>query len=98
PPLHTLSLHDALPICTIDLSLLHPTLSDNELRAGCERARRLGVASVCIKPYAVPLAVELLAGSGVAVGTVIGFPHGGQATEIKADRKSTRLNSSHSQI
>jgi deoxyribose-phosphate aldolase len=67
----------------IDHSLLGPTLTDAELRAGCELARRYGVAAVCIKPYAVPLAAELLAGSGVAVCTVIGFPHGGHSTEIK---------------
>jgi deoxyribose-phosphate aldolase len=67
----------------IDHSLLNPTLTDAELRAGCELAKRLAVAAVCIKPYAVPLAVEILRGSGVAVCTVIGFPHGGHCTEIK---------------
>jgi len=67
----------------IDHSLLHPTLTDAELAAGCELARRLDVASVCIKPYAVPLAADLLAGSDVAVGTVVGFPHGGNHVEIK---------------
>src|SRR5687768_11617235 len=67
----------------IDHSLLHPTLTDEQLRAGCELARRLHVAAVCIKPYAVPLAAEILAGSGVKVCTVIGFPHGGNCTEIK---------------
>ena len=41
------------------------------------------MASVCIKPYAVPLAAELLAGSGVAVCTVIGFPHGSSAIDTK---------------
>ena len=68
----------------IDLALLHPTMTDAELRAGCEKAKKLGVATVCIKPYAIPLAVEILKGSGVGVGTVIGFPHGSNATEIKA--------------
>lgn len=67
----------------IDYSLLPPTLTDAELRAGCLRAVELGVASVCIKPYGVPLAAELLAGSNVAVGTVVGFPHGGNQTEVK---------------
>jgi deoxyribose-phosphate aldolase len=38
---------------------------------------------VCIKPYAVKRAAELLKGSGVAVGAVIGFPHGNSATESK---------------
>jgi deoxyribose-phosphate aldolase len=67
----------------IDHALLHPTLTEPQLREGCELGKRLRVASVCIKPYAVPLAVELLAGSGVAVCTVIGFPHGSHATESK---------------
>jgi deoxyribose-phosphate aldolase len=67
----------------IDHSLLHPTLTDCELRAGCEVARKYGVASVCIKPYAVPLAVECLQGSPVRVGTVIGFPHGSSTTAAK---------------
>ena len=67
----------------IDHSLLHPTLTDDELRQGCELAKRYRVASVCIKPYAVKLADEILKGSGVAVGTVIGFPHGNSRTKIK---------------
>jgi deoxyribose-phosphate aldolase len=67
----------------IDHALLHPTMTDTELRAGCELAARYKVASVCIKPYAVKSAVELLQGSGVAVGTVIGFPHGSNVTEVK---------------
>ncbi|MFL5340297.1 MAG: deoxyribose-phosphate aldolase [Gemmataceae bacterium] len=67
----------------IDHSLLQPVLTDAELEAGCRLAREYQVASVCIKPYAVKLAAGLLAGSGVAVGTVVGFPHGGQVTAIK---------------
>jgi deoxyribose-phosphate aldolase len=67
----------------IDHSLLHPTMTDRELEDGCQLAAKYGVASVCIKPYAVPRAVELLNGSGVRVGCVIGFPHGNSATESK---------------
>jgi deoxyribose-phosphate aldolase len=67
----------------IDHALLHPTMTDEEMCAGCELARRYSVASVCIKPYAISLAVEALRGSQVAVGTVIGFPHGGSSTSIK---------------
>lgn len=68
----------------IDHSLLHPTQTDAELRRGLEEARTMGVAAVCIKPYAVRLAADVLAGSDVAVCTVIGFPHGSNATEVKA--------------
>lgn len=67
----------------IDHSLLHPTMTDADLEAGCRVAARYGVASVCIKPYAVRQAVAWLAGSGVLVGCVIGFPHGNAATEAK---------------
>ena len=67
----------------IDHSLLHPTMTDRELAAGCRVARKYKVASVCIKPYAVKAAAKLLKGSGVAVGAVVGFPHGGSTTESK---------------
>ena len=67
----------------IDHSLLHPTMTDPELDDGCKLAAKYGVASVCIKPYAVKRAVELLKGTGVLVGCVIGFPHGNSATESK---------------
>ncbi|MGD9719855.1 MAG: deoxyribose-phosphate aldolase [Pirellulales bacterium] len=67
----------------IDHAVLHPTLTEAQLREGCELALKLGTASVCIKPYAVPLAAQLLAGSPVAVCTVIGFPHGSHATDVK---------------
>jgi deoxyribose-phosphate aldolase len=67
----------------IDHSLLHPALTDQELDEGCRLAARYGVASVCIKPYAVKRAAALLKDSGVLVGAVIGFPHGNSATEVK---------------
>jgi deoxyribose-phosphate aldolase len=67
----------------IDHSLLHPTMTDQELEDGCKLAVRYGVASVCIKPCAVRRAVELLRGSDVLVGTVVGFPHGNASTESK---------------
>lgn len=67
----------------IDHSLLHPTMTDAELEAGCRLAAQYRVASVCIKPYAVRQAVAWLRGSGVRVGCVIGFPHGSSATESK---------------
>lgn len=73
----------------IDHSLLHPTLTDAELEAGCRLAARYRVASVCLKPYAVPRAAELLAGTGVKVGTVVGFPHGNSTTAVKVFETET---------
>jgi deoxyribose-phosphate aldolase len=67
----------------IDHSLLHPTMTDEELEEGCAIASKYQVASVCIKPYYVKRAAELLGGTSVLVGAVIGFPHGNGATEAK---------------
>jgi deoxyribose-phosphate aldolase len=78
---------------TIDHSLLHPTMTDAELEAGCRIAAQYQVASVCIKPYAVKRAVELLRGSGVLVGAVVGFPHGSNTTQVK--RYETQLACEH---
>jgi len=68
----------------IDHALLHPTLTDAQLRTELSAVSKFKLASVCIKPYAVPLAVEVLNGTGIAVGTVIGFPHGSSAPTTKA--------------
>lgn len=67
----------------IDHSLLHPTMNDEALREGIEVAKKYNVASVCIKPYAVKMAADLLKDSDVMVGTVIGFPHGNSKVEVK---------------
>lgn len=68
----------------IDHSLLHPTMTDADLEAGCQVAAQYQVASVCIKPYAVRLAKDVLAGTSIGIGTVIGFPHGSHPPAVKA--------------
>lgn len=67
----------------IDHSLLHPTMTDKDLREGCNLAKEYNVASVCIKPYAIKLAVDILKGSDVLVCAVIGFPQGNSAVNVK---------------
>lgn len=67
----------------IDHSILHPTLTDKDLEDGCALAREYNVASVCVKPYVVARAAELLKGSDVIVGCVIGFPHGNSTIGVK---------------
>lgn len=66
----------------IDHSLLQPTLTTPDLEAGCRLAVRYNVASVCILPFYLKRATELLAGSSVKPSTTIGFPHGAAATSI----------------
>jgi deoxyribose-phosphate aldolase len=82
----------------LDHSLLQPVLTDDDLERGCLLAREYDVASVCIKPYAVARAAELLAGSRVAVGTTIGFPHGGHLTAIKVAEAQTAIADGASEL
>src|SRR4051794_34799689 len=67
----------------IDHSLLRPTLTLSELEAGCRLAATYDVASVCIMPFYLARASELLHGSTVLPSTTIGFPHGGQSSRVK---------------
>lgn len=67
----------------IDHSILHPTMTDEDLVRECAVAKKYDVASVCVKPYAVKLAKECLRSSNVKVGCVVGFPHGNSLTSVK---------------
>ena len=68
---------------TIDYALLRPEMSRDEVREGCQVALKYDVASVCCKPADVSFCADILRGSDVHVGTVIGFPHGNSATSVK---------------
>ncbi len=68
---------------TIDHSLLKPELDDAFIESGCRLAAEYDVASVCCRPADVKRAVSILDGTDVAVGTVIGFPHGSSTTGTK---------------
>lgn len=67
----------------IDHSLLHPTLTDEDVAQGCALAKKYQVATACIKPYCIPMVRNLLAGSGIGVCPVIAFPHGNSTTATK---------------
>ena len=68
---------------TIDHSLLKPEMTREEVKSGCEIAKKYDVASVCCKPSDVKFCADLLKGTDVQVGTVVGFPHGSSTTEVK---------------
>ena len=68
---------------TIDHSTLGPAMTLDEVKAGCEVALKYDVASVCCKPADVKFVADVLRGSDVLVGTVVGFPHGSSTTASK---------------
>ena len=68
---------------SIDHSLLRPELTVADVEEGCALAARYLTVSVCARPADVALCAALLDGTEVAVGTVIGFPHGSHTTAAK---------------
>jgi len=66
-----------------DHSIIRPDATREQVRQFAETAARLGTATLTVQPHYIPFAVELLRGSGVLVGTVIGFPHGNETPAIK---------------
>lgn len=67
----------------IDHSLLQPYLTDEQLVQECRTALKWHAATVSIKPYHIPLARTILDGTDVAVGSVVGFPHGNSTIAYK---------------
>lgn len=68
----------------IDHTLLRPDATLEEIEGLIEEAKQYGFATVCINPYWVPLASQLLEGTETKVCTVIGFPLGATASRTKA--------------
>ncbi|KAL2062893.1 hypothetical protein VTL71DRAFT_5965 [Oculimacula yallundae] len=68
----------------IDHSLLHPTMTDDEVLAGLQTCKKYNVKTACIKPYHILFAKKALEDSPVLLCPVIGFPHGNSTVEVKA--------------
>lgn len=68
----------------IDHTLLKPEASKLEVKKLCQEAAGLGFYSVCVNPVYLDDVVELLRGSKVKMGTVVGFPLGANTPEVKA--------------
>ena len=67
----------------IEHSLVRPDLTEEQVASGCRLAYDYRVAAAVVKPCDVDIAVRILDGSGVAVASVAGFPHGSSNTATK---------------
>lgn len=76
----------------IDHAVLQPDAAPSDIAAGAQIAMDHTVASLCIRPSDVSQAAGLLAGTRVALSTVIAFPHGAELTEIKLAAAEAALN------
>jgi deoxyribose-phosphate aldolase len=68
----------------IDHAVLKPDLTVADIERHAAMCAREKVASMCVRPCDVALAARLLKGSGVMVSCVLSFPHGADATPVKA--------------
>jgi deoxyribose-phosphate aldolase len=82
----------------IDHTLLKPDATQDQIAQLCFEARKYGFASVCVNPTWVELCAQLLKGSPVKVCTVIGFPLGATAPEVKAFETQTAVSQGATEI
>jgi len=82
----------------IDHTMLKPDATADQIAQLCYEARKYKFASVCVNPTHVKLCAELLEGSSAKVCTVIGFPLGASAPEVKAFEAQTALKDGATEI
>jgi deoxyribose-phosphate aldolase len=82
----------------IDHTLLKPDATRDDVARLCQEARQFGFVSVCVNPYWVRFAAELLADSSVNVGTVVGFPLGANDPPIKLAEAQRALSNGAEQL
>lgn len=90
--------HDPGVAPLIDHTLLKPDATPDQIAQLSYEARKFGFASVCINPGHVKLAANLLEGSPVKVCTVIGFPLGASAPDVKVFETETALRDGATEI
>lgn len=82
----------------IDHTILKPVASKEDVAKICQEARKYGFCSVCVNPYWVSYAKELLQGTDVKVCTVIGFPLGANTSAVKAYETQDALKNGAEEI
>lgn len=67
----------------MEQALVDPALTEDQVRDGCLMAIEYAIGAVIVRPCDIDIAQRSLRGSGVALGSVVGFPHGTQNTATK---------------
>jgi len=75
-----------------DHSIVRPNATRAEVLAFAETAVRVQTATLTVQPHYIRLAADQLKGSGVLVGTVVGFPHGNETPAMKEYQARTVLD------
>ena len=75
----------------IDHSLLHPSLTSEDIRKGCAEGLKYGFAAVVVNPVHIPMVAKVLQGSPVKVCSVLSFPFGLSPSAVKAHEANAVL-------
>ncbi len=67
----------------IDLALLAPDLTEDDIARGCDLAKQYAIASVTLRPADMQLAAQFLSGRGITATAAISYPHGASTTATK---------------
>lgn len=82
----------------IDLTLLKPEATPENIKDLCHQAVQYGVAAVCINPCYIDIASRELSGSNTAVCTVVGFPLGANDPAVKAAEAAAAVRAGASEV
>ena len=82
----------------IDHTLLKPDATKDDIKRLCDQAKKYGFWSVCVNPIYVSIATEILGDAPVKVCSVVGFPLGANASEVKALEAERAVNDGASEI
>jgi deoxyribose-phosphate aldolase len=75
-----------------DHSIVRPEASADDVSGFAATARAVGSATLTVQPHYIARAADLLRGSDVLLGTVVGFPHGNETPAMKAFQARTVLD------
>jgi deoxyribose-phosphate aldolase len=82
----------------IDHTLLKPDAAPKQIEQLCLEGKKYNFASVCTNPVWVKFCREILAGSGVKICTVSGFPLGASTAAVKAKEAETGIEDGADEI
>ncbi|APB31358.1 deoxyribose-phosphate aldolase [Vagococcus teuberi] len=82
----------------VDHTLLKPDATREQIKTLCEEAAEYDFASVCVNPFWVSYAAEILANAKAKVCTVIGFPLGANTTETKVFETTNAIENGAEEI
>jgi len=69
----------------LDHSVLKPEATTADVEAGAAVVRLWKIGYYCVQPCWVSLAARSLQGSGAQIASVVGFPHGVDRSDVKAN-------------